>query len=196
MGDEIRKLASQEYLSQVFIDIAQNVTKGKLINDGLAWAIMTQKLKDLDTSNGYIIDGFPRTITEAEIMEMCEFPYDLVISLNQHEDVIMAKTLARRVCTECGATYNLADIVHEGHILPSMKPKKPGKCDCCNGKLTIRKDDKKNIIQKRLFTFKVHTLPLENYYLGKGKLLKFSPYGGVADYPKFLEEVNNKLTNS
>ncbi|CAG9328546.1 unnamed protein product [Blepharisma stoltei] len=193
VGDEIRKIAAQESLSQVYIDIAKDVTKGKLINDGLAWAIMIHKLKDLDTSRGFIIDGYPRTATECEIMEMCDFQYDLVVSLKQHEEVIIKKTLARRVCESCGSTYNLANIEYEGHKLPSMKPKVKGKCDNCGGNLITRKDDTRSVIQKRLFTFQVHTLPLEKYFAEKGKLIEFSPYGGVADYPQLSVKVKEKL---
>ena len=169
------------------------MNKGILLHDGIVWSILTQKFKELNTSSGYLLDGFPRRIEQAMMMELCNFEYNLVVNLKQHEDVIVAKLLGRRVCVDCGANFNIADVTHEGYNLPSRKPLKRGICDSCNGKLATRKDDSKRSIQKRLFEHKVHTLPLEEYFTSKGKLLDFTAYAGVSDFPKLLSEIKLRL---
>ena len=147
----------------------------------------------MDTKSGFLLDGYPRNLDQAIIMELCKFPYDLVINLKQHEDVIIAKLLGRRVCTGCGENFNVAEVNFSGYNLPPRKPKKRGICDCCGCKLSIRKDDSKRTIQKRLFEYKVHTLPLEEYFSKSGKLLDFTAYAGVADFPQLLQEVKLRL---
>lgn len=169
------------------------MNKGSLLNDGVVWAILTQKLSEMDTKKGFLLDGFPRKLDQAIIMELCKFQYDLVVNLKQHEDVIIAKLLGRRVCSACGTNFNIAEVNLSGYHLPSRKPKKRGICDNCDSKLEIRKDDSKKSIQKRLFEYKVHTLPLEEYFSKSGKLLDFTAYAGVSDFPKLLEQVKERL---
>ena len=169
------------------------MNKGSLLNDGIVWSILTQRIKELNISSGFLLDGYPRTIEQALIMELSNFEYDLVVNLKQHEDVIVAKLLGRRVCSSCGTNFNIAEIKHQGYNLPSKKPLKRGKCDSCNGKLVPRKDDSRRSIQKRLFEYKVHTLPLEEYFEKKDKILEFTAYGGIDDFPMLLSEIKLRL---
>ncbi|OMJ81306.1 hypothetical protein SteCoe_18228 [Stentor coeruleus] len=192
LGDEIRKISS-ENSNPFYQPIFDAMHKGALINDGIVWAILTKKVNSSNISEGFLLDGYPRKIEQALIMELCNFKYDLVINLKQHEEVIIAKMLGRRVCTSCGANFNIADIKFEGYSLPPRKPLKRGICDSCGGKLESRKDDTKKTISKRLFEYKVHTLPLEDYFAKTGKLYEFTAYAGVSDYPKLLEGVKERL---
>ena len=169
------------------------MNKGGLINDGIVWAILTKKLSEMDTTAGFLLDGYPRKMDQAIIMELSNFQYDLVINLKQHEEVIIAKLLGRRVCESCGANFNIAEVKFEGYNLPPRKPLKRGVCDVCQSKLSIRKDDSKKTIQKRLLEYKAHTLPLEEYFRNSGKLLEFVAYAGVSDFPKLLAEVKERL---
>lgn len=155
--------------------------------------VLQNKLKQTDTSNGFLIDGFPRNQVEAEMLELSKFEFDLIVNLKQHEDVILAKLKGRRVCQSCHANYNIADITHEGYLLPARLPKLKGKCDHCGDKLVKRTDDKLSIIKRRMFEFKVKTEPLENFYEERDKILSFTAYRGVDDYPKLLTEIKQRL---
>ena len=193
VGDEIRRLKSQTD-SPILKSMFEGMQKGNLLNDGVVWAILAKKVRDTNMESGFILDGFPRKLDQAIIMELSDFHYDLIINLKQHEEVIIAKLLGRRVCTSCGANYNVADITYDGYNLPARKPKKPRVCDVCGGKLASRKDDTKSTIKKRLQEYKSHTVPMEEYYETSGKMIEFTAYGGVADYPKLLDIVKTRLS--
>lgn len=169
------------------------VGKGTLINDGIAWAILSHTMSFTETSNGFIVDGYPRTLPEAEIMELSGFNYDCMISLTQHEDVILQKLLGRRVCEDCGTNFNVAEVKHEGYVLPARMPQLQGICDHCQGKLVKRADDSRRIIKRRQFEFKVKTAPLGEYFRNKGKMLEMDVYAGVNAFPILLEKVKERL---
>ena len=120
-------------------------------------------------------------------------PQGLMVHIKQDEEVILAKLLGRRVCQNCGANFNVADVKTQGYHLPPQLPKVAGVCDHCGGKLGTRKDDTKRVIKRRMFEFNVKTLPLENFYGRKSRLLVYSAVQGVAGYPDFLEQVKTKL---
>jgi adenylate kinase len=192
VGDEIRRLKNSSS-DPLFKAVFDGMQKGSLLNDGIVWAILARKIKETDMKNGFILDGFPRKLDQAFIMELSDFRYDLIVNLKQHEEVIIAKLLGRRVCISCGANYNVADIKFEGYNLPARKPKKNRICDCCGGKLESRKDDTKSTIKKRLKEYRDYTVPMEEYFQNGGKMVEFTTYAGVADYPKLLEIVKNRL---
>ena len=169
------------------------VGKGALINDGLAWAILARKMLTVDTSQGFLIDGYPRTLEEAEIMDLMGFPYDLMISLRQKEEVLEELVLKRRSCSQCGASFNLAQIEVEGYKFPTKFPKKKGICDDCGGKLVTRNDDTKRVFKKRLFEFRVKTEPLEGFFEEKNKLFTYDILKGIDDFPDFLGKLKQKL---
>lgn len=180
-------------LNPAFQSLFDGMKKGELLNDGVVWAILNKKIKDTDMKTGFILDGFPRTFDQAVIMELSDFQYDLIVNLKQHEEVIIAKMLGRRICTSCGSNYNVADVIFEGYNLPPRKPKKVNICDNCGGKLAKRKDDTKKTIKNRLDEYNKHTVPMEKYFETKDKMIEFTPYAGVADYPKLLEIVKQRL---
>lgn len=193
MGDEIRKILAGHNSSPIYQAVFEVMNKGRLINDGIVWAVLNNKLSQLDTSSGFLLDGYPRNIEQALIMEICEFKYDIVVNLKQDEEVIITKLLGRRVCESCGTNFNIAEVNFNGYNLPPRKPIKENICDKCNGKLTVRKDDLRETIEKRLLDYKNYTLPLEDYFKKQNKLLDFTAFEGVSDYPKLLVQIKERL---
>lgn len=196
MGDEIRAVVKTKAEDQSFYsELKLLVGQGKLINDGIAFAILKNKLKAMDTATGVLIDGYPRTLAEGEMYDLEGLQQGLMVHIQQDEEVILAKLLGRRVCEGCGANFNVADVTSQGYHLPPQLPKVEGKCDHCGGKLGLRKDDTKRVIKRRMFEFNVKTLPLEAFYRSKGRLLAYSAVKGVAGYPELLEQVKAKLAS-
>jgi adenylate kinase len=185
MGDAIRALIAQE--SALSKEIKGIVNAGRLIDDNLALQILKAQV----TGDRFLLDGFPRTQRQAELLKENGLDLDLVINLKQHEDVVVAKLLGRRVCGGCGENYNVADITTPGYSLPPKAPKKAGVCDKCQGLLSTRADDEEGVIRKRLEEYRVKTLPLETYYADR--ILEFHSYRGIDDTAALLAEVKSRL---
>lgn len=135
--------------------------KGKLVPDNLVVELLKSRLSNSDCSKGYILDGFPRTVVQAETLEKMGINIDLVIDIDVSDDLICKRMLNRLVCSECGLVFNSAT---------EMKPKKEGFCDNCGASLVQRKDDTEQTIRTRLKIYKDQTLPLRDYYYSKGIL--------------------------
>ncbi|MDD1779256.1 MAG: adenylate kinase [Candidatus Helarchaeota archaeon] len=132
---------------------------GKLVPDEIIMDIMKARLNQPDCSKGYILDGFPRTINQAEKLGKIS-KVDIVININVSSESLLQRLTGRRSCPKCGASY---------HLLFNPPPQ-PGKCKC-GGVLIQRDDDKEETVRKRLETYQNQTAPLIEYYLKK-KLLK------------------------
>ena len=151
-GTELGKRA-QEYMS-----------KGELVPDDLVIEIATTRLLEDDCKNGFILDGFPRTVHQAE--ELDKFldehgqEISVVITLEVPDDVLMKRLTGRRVCPKCGATF---------HIV-GMPPKKEGICDICGAELIQRPDDNEETAGNRIEVYNRETKPLIDYYEKKGKI--------------------------
>ena len=144
--------------------------KGELVPDGIIMDMVRERLSQRDAKPGFIFDGFPRTIEQADELERIR-KVELVINLRIPDKVIIQKILARRTCEKCGEIYNVADI-HFGKVnMPPVLPKKPGICDKCGGKLVSRSDETEEIIKDRLDVYRRQTQPLIDYYKKK-KLLR------------------------
>jgi adenylate kinase len=153
---------------------------GKLVPDEIIMDIMKARLKQSDCSNGYILDGFPRTINQAEKLGKIS-KVDIVININVSSESLLQRITGRRSCPKCGASYHLV----------FNPPPQPGKCKC-GGTLIQRDDDKEETVRKRLETYQNQTAPLIEYYLKK-KLLKNvdgnkSPTEVSAEILKLLEK--------
>lgn len=142
---------------------------GGLVPDELTMEVIKKRLSQPDCRNGFIADGFPRTIAQADALEKIA-KVDIVLNLVLPDDIIIEKISSRRTCKNCGNIYNIADISREGIRMPPMLPKAEGKCDKCGGELIQRSDERPEIIKGRLEVYKKQTQPLIDYYRGKGLL--------------------------
>jgi len=133
---------------------------GKLVPDEVIIGLIKEKLASESCKNGYILDGFPRTIPQAEALDAMGAEVDAVLSLEVADEKIIERMSGRRVC-HCGASYHVS-------YLP---PKKDGICDKCGAELYIRDDDAEATVRKRLETFHAQTEPLKEYYGAKGILV-------------------------
>lgn len=138
---------------------------GQLVPDDIIIDVITARLKEDDCANGFILDGVPRTLVQAEAMEAHGINIDVVLSLEIDDSIIVERMSGRRACTNCGATYHI-------HNAP---PKTEGKCDRCGADLVQREDDKEETVLRRLKIYHENTAPLEKHYELKG-LLKCVPY--------------------
>ncbi|MBQ5961213.1 MAG: adenylate kinase [Firmicutes bacterium] len=135
------------------------ISKGQLVPDEVTINMLMSRLADEDCANGYILDGFPRTIPQAEALTG-RTSLDCAINLDVKDEDIMNRMSGRRVCPKCGASY---------HIV-SNPPRKEGICDVCGDQLIIREDDKAETVKNRLNVYHEQTAPLIDYYEKQGIL--------------------------
>lgn len=138
---------------------------GDLVSDDLIMGIMGERLKEDDCKNGYLLDGFPRTIPQAEALKVLLADMgeelDAVVNIDVPRDVILDRLTTRRTCTDCGEIYNVK----------SNPPKEEGKCDKCGGPVVQRDDETEEAISNRLDVYNEKTAPLAGFYEGEGMLL-------------------------
>lgn len=147
------------------------IDAGKLVPDEVVIGIINERLKADDCKNGFILDGFPRTIPQAEALDNMGVRIDRVIDIEVPDDKIASRLSGRRVCLKCGATYHTA----------YKKPKQEGICDVCGEKLVQRKDDMPETVLDRLKTYHEQTEPLKGFYEKKGILRVVEGQEEVAD---------------
>ena len=145
--------------------------EGKLVPDDVIIAIITERVAEEDCANGYILDGVPRTIAQAEALEKAGIKFDDVISIEISDEVIMERMSGRRVCESCGASYHLV----------AVPPKQEGVCDKCGGKLVQRKDDAPETVKARLEVYHQETEPLKEFYAKRGLLKSVENQPTVAE---------------
>lgn len=133
---------------------------GQLVPDEVIIGIITERLVEKDCANGYILDGVPRTLAQAEAMEKAGINFDAVVSIEISDETIMERMSGRRVCEGCGASY---------HVV-AVPPKTEGVCDKCGGKLVTRPDDKPETVKDRLTVYHKETEPLKDFYAKRGLL--------------------------
>lgn len=134
---------------------------GKLVPDEIIIDIVVERLLEPDCSNGYILDGMPRTVLQAEALETAGVQLDAVISLVVSDETIMKRMSGRRVCEACGSSYHM----------DAMPPKRQGICDLCGANLVRRQDDEPETVKARLAVYHQETEPLIQYY-SERRLLK------------------------
>lgn len=133
---------------------------GRLVPDEVVIAIIKDRLAQADCGNGFILDGFPRTVVQAEALDKMGVDVDLVISIEVSDEDIVERMSGRRVCPTCSSSY---------HVIYNT-PAKEGVCDKCGSELTLRKDDAPEVVLDRLKVYHVQTEPLKDYYKAAGKL--------------------------
>lgn len=156
------------------------VDNGKLVPDDVIIGIIRDRLAEEDCKNGFILDGMPRTIPQAEGLEKAAIEIDTALSLEVSDETIVERITGRRTCKECSTTFHLV----------SNPPKSEGKCDKCGGKLIIRKDDSPETVKSRLDTYHKESEPLKGFYAKRGKLItvdnKVTVEGTTAQVKKAL----------
>ena len=144
---------------------------GQLVPDEVVIGIIQDRLAEDDCQNGFILDGFPRTIPQAEALDRMGIVIDRVIDIEVADETIARRVSGRRVCLKCGATYHL----------DYKKPTVEGVCDRCGDTLVQRKDDMPETVQDRLKVYHEQTEPLKDYYSACGKLVIVEGQEEVAD---------------
>lgn len=144
---------------------------GQLVPDDVVIGIIKDRLKEKDCENGFILDGFPRTIPQAQALEDAGIVIDKVLDIEVPDEKITARMSGRRVCAKCANSY---------HML-YKKPKVEGVCDACGGELIQRKDDAPETVQARLKEYHEMTEPLKDFYSNLGKLVIVEGQEEVAD---------------
>ena len=152
---------------------------GKLVPDEVIIGIIGERLAQPDCAKGYIRDGAPRTICQAEALEKSGIDFDRVVSLEVGDEAIVKRMSGRRVCAKCGATFHMEN----------MPPKTEGVCDQCGGELIIRSDDAPETVRDRLAVYHKETEPLKAFYAQRGKLREVPGDQGLEAATKAIEEV-------
>ena len=136
------------------------IDAGALVPDEVIIGIVDERLAQDDCKNGYILDGVPRTIAQAEALEKAGIKFDAVVSIEIGEEEILRRMSGRRVCEACGSSYNVE----------AIPPRVEGICDNCGGKLIQRKDDTPETVRERLKVYHTETEPLVDFYAARGLL--------------------------
>jgi adenylate kinase len=144
---------------------------GQLVPDEVVIGIIKDRLKEKDCENGFILDGFPRTIPQAQALEDANIEIDKVLDIEVPDEKITKRMSGRRVCSKCANSYHLE----------YKKPKVDGVCDACGGELIQRKDDAPETVQARLVEYHEMTEPLKDFYQNLGKLVVVEGQEEVAD---------------
>ena len=134
--------------------------EGRLVPDELVLSIVAERVREPDCKNGFILDGVPRTLFQAQELDRIKVNIDHVVSLEIDDQVIVDRMSGRRVCPKCGATYHMS----------ANPPKREGTCDNCKAKLVVRKDDAPETVLSRLQIYHETTEVLKSYYENQGKL--------------------------
>ena len=151
---------------------------GKLVPDSVIIGIVAERLAQPDCANGYILDGVPRTLPQAEAMDKAGITFDHVVSIEIEDETIENRMSGRRVCQTCGTPF---------HIV-SRPPKKEGVCDACGGPLVQRDDDKLETVRQRLAIYHSETEPLKGFYEKKGILTPVDNQPTIEDTTRVIVE--------
>jgi len=152
------------------------IDKGELVPDSVVIGIISDRLAEEDCKNGFILDGFPRTIPQAEALDEMGIEINCALSIEVADETIMRRLSGRRVCGDCGASYHI----------DYKKPTVEGVCNVCGGKLVQRKDDSPETISERLSVYHDQTEPLKAYYKNAGKLKIVEGQEEVADTTRLV----------
>ena len=168
-GNIIR--AALKAQTEMGIKAKEFIDKGLLVPDDVVIGIVRDRLKEDDCKNGFILDGFPRTVPQAQALDDMGIEIDKVIDIQVPDEKIVQRLSGRRVCSGCGASY---------HLL-YKKPEKDGVCNLCGAQLVQRTDDKEETILERLKIYHEQTEPLVEYYRKKNKLVVVEGQEEVSD---------------
>lgn len=161
-GDIFRKHISE--MTPLGIEAKKSIDKGELVSDKITIELVEQRLIEDDVNKGFLLDGFPRTVVQAEalneFLRKRELQIDTALLIHVPKDYIIDRMSGRRVCPSCGASYHLK--FNPAHI--------EGKCDICGSDIIQRKDDEEKTVRERLSIYDLQTQPLIDYYKNKNLL--------------------------
>ncbi len=177
-GDLLREAVKEN--SPLGKEAKSYMDSGKLVPDNLVIDLIKKRISNEDCKKGFILDGFPRTIPQAESLEINNIKIDKVLNFIASKKTIIERLSGRRICKNCNAIYHIKNI----------PPKKEGVCDKCGGKLIQRDDDKPEAIERRLEVYKKQTEPLIEYYKKKGILVDIDTERPL---PNILNDVLNAV---
>ena len=159
--------------TEVGLKAKKYLDSGELVPDSVVTEIVAERLEKDDCADGFLLDGFPRTLPQAEALDKIlsegGCPLNAVVDLDVDREALIERLTSRRTCSECGENYNLI----------SKPAEKQGVCDGCGGKLYQRDDDKRETIENRLSVYDRQTAPLIEYYEGGGRLISVSGTGAM-----------------
>lgn len=168
-GNIIRAALKEQ--TEMGIKAKEFIDKGLLVPDDVVIGIVKERLKEDDCKNGFILDGFPRTVPQAQALDEMGVEIDRVVDIQVPDEKIVQRLSGRRVCGGCGASY---------HLL-YKKPEEEGVCNHCKSPLVQRTDDKEETVLERLKVYHEQTEPLVEYYKSKNKLVVVEGQEEVAD---------------
>ncbi len=168
-GNIIR--AALKAQTEMGVKAKEFIDKGLLVPDDVVIGIVRDRLKEDDCKNGFILDGFPRTVPQAQALDDMGIEIDKVIDIQVPDEKIVQRLSGRRVCSGCGASY---------HLL-YKKPEKDGVCNSCGAQLVQRTDDREETVLERLKVYHEQTEPLVEYYRKKNKLVVVEGQEEVSD---------------
>ena len=151
---------------------------GKLVPDSVIIGIVAERLERSDCAKGFILDGVPRTIGQAQALDAAGITFDKVLSIEISDGEIEERMSGRRVCQSCGAPYHVK----------AKPPKQEGVCDACGGPLVQREDDRAETVRKRLEVYHAETEPLKGFYEGKGILVSVANQDTIEGTTKVIME--------
>ncbi len=159
------------------------INGGNLLPDDIVTALVAERLQHDDCQCGYILDGFPRTLVQAEIIDKTGIQVDVVIDIEVADEAIVKRMSGRRVCGKCGTTFHTT----------FNRPKVEGICDVCGEALSLREDDAPDVVLKRLAVYHEQTEPLKAYYKKQQKLVEIPGEGSVEE---IYERVNAAVSGA
>jgi len=167
--------------TEVGLKAKEFMDKGELVPDEVVIEMVKERMTEPDCENGFILDGFPRTLKQAEMLKEI-LPIDAVINIDVPDEIVIQRLCSRITCKDCGKIFNLT----------SLPPKQEGICDSCEGELYQRDDDKEEVIQNRLSIYKEQTQPLIDFYKNLGLISEVK----VTNPDQTPEELVEKVLNS
>jgi len=157
------------------LEAKKYMDKGELVPDSVTNDMVRDRLTQNDAANGFLLDGYPRNVAQAEVLRTAlsnlNLKLDAALELNVDNDEVITRLSGRRTCSNCGKVWH---IVYE-------KPAREGVCDSCNGELIQREDDKAEVISRRLEVYKEQTAPIISFYRNEGILITVAAVGSVQE---------------
>jgi adenylate kinase len=180
VGDLFRKAIKDE--TELGKRIKGYVSSGNLVPDETAVELVKNRLKEDDCTKGFLLDGYPRTVAQAQAMEKFK-KVNVALNFVAPDEVILTRLGGRRTCSQCGAVYHIKNI----------PPKVEGICDRCSGKLIQRSDEKPEVIKNRLVVYREKTKPVVDYLRKKGLLADIDAHYDIEEIGKIIAQCEKYL---